>query len=125
MALAAIGIPAALGSDRQACRLHRRRPTTSRRRSRPKAILRRLNETLEQRIAERTAQLRNPTKRKCARIFETSHQYQGLLNSDGDLLYANRTSLNGIRANAIDVIGTPYGPRRGYFSDRRNARHCP
>jgi len=69
--------------------------------------LRRLNETLEQRIAKRTAQLESNEAQMRA-IFETSHQYQGLLNSDGDLLYANRTSLNGIGARAIDVIGTPY-----------------
>jgi PAS domain S-box-containing protein len=69
--------------------------------------LRRLNETLEQRIAERTTQLESNEAQMRA-IFETSHQYQGLLNSDGDLLYANRTSLDGIGARAIDVIGTPY-----------------
>jgi PAS domain S-box-containing protein len=69
--------------------------------------LRRLNETLEQRIAERTAQLESNEAQMRA-IFETSHQYQGLLNSEGDLLYANRTSLDGIHAKAIDVIGTPY-----------------
>ena len=69
--------------------------------------LRRLNEILEQRIAERTAQLESNEAQMRA-IFETSHQYQGLLTPEGNLLYANRTSLDGIRAHAIDVIGKPY-----------------
>src|SRR5206468_1160412 len=40
--------------------------------------------------------------------LETSHQYQGLLNQHGDLLYANKTALAGIRSNASDVIGKPF-----------------
>ena len=69
--------------------------------------LRRLNETLELRIAERTAQLESNEAQMRA-IFETSHQYQGLLNQHGDLLYANKTALAGIRAEASDVIGKPF-----------------
>jgi PAS domain S-box-containing protein len=41
-------------------------------------------------------------------IFETSHQYQALLNPHGDVLYANKTALDGIRADAADVIGKPF-----------------
>ncbi len=66
--------------------------------------LRRLNETLERRIRERTAQLESNEAQMRA-IFETSHQYQWLLNAEGNLLYANRTSLSGIGAEEGGVIG--------------------
>jgi PAS domain S-box-containing protein len=66
--------------------------------------LRQLNETLEQRITERTAQLEANEARLRA-ILETSNQYQGLLNLDGELVYANRTALAGIHAEPRDVIG--------------------
>ena len=69
--------------------------------------LRQLNEILEMRITERTAQLESNEAQMRA-ILETSHQYQGLLNLHGDLLYANRTALAGIRAEASDVIGKPF-----------------
>jgi PAS domain S-box-containing protein len=69
--------------------------------------LRRLNETLELRISERTAQLESNEAQMRA-IFETSHQYQALLNRNGDLLHANKTALAGIRAEAADVIGKPF-----------------
>ncbi|MBR0801518.1 PAS domain S-box protein [Bradyrhizobium jicamae] len=69
--------------------------------------LRKLNESLERRISERTAQLESNEAQMRA-IFETSHQYQGLLNQNGELLYANRTALAGIRADAADVIGKPF-----------------
>jgi PAS domain S-box-containing protein len=68
--------------------------------------LRRLNEILELRITERTAQLESSEAQMRA-ILETSHQYQGLLNQHGDVLYANKTALAGIRCEARDVIGTP------------------
>jgi PAS domain S-box-containing protein len=69
--------------------------------------LRRLNEILELRITERTAQLESSEAQMRA-IFETSHQYQALLNPHGDVLYANRTALDGIRAEASDVVGKPF-----------------
>src|SRR5437764_12598711 len=69
--------------------------------------LRRLNETLEERITERTAELESNEARLRA-ILETSNQYQGLVNLRGELLYANRTALAGIHAEAIDVIGRPF-----------------
>jgi PAS domain S-box-containing protein len=69
--------------------------------------LRRLNETLELRISERTAQLESNEAQMRA-IFETSHQYQALLNQHGDVLHVNKTALTGIRAKAGDVIGKPF-----------------
>src|SRR3954470_14432106 len=69
--------------------------------------LRRLNEILEMRITERTAQLESSEAQMRA-IFETSHQYQSLLNPHGDVLYANKTALAGIRTDAGEVIGQPF-----------------
>ncbi|UFS87457.1 PAS domain S-box protein [Bradyrhizobium daqingense] len=68
--------------------------------------LRRLNETLEERIAERTAELEANEARLRA-ILETSNQYQGLVNLRGELVYANKTALAGINARSSDVIGKP------------------
>jgi PAS domain S-box-containing protein len=69
--------------------------------------LRRMNEILEQRIAQRTAQLESSEAQMRA-IFETSHQYQGLLDEAGHVLYANATALAGIGADISDVIGRPF-----------------
>jgi PAS domain S-box-containing protein len=69
--------------------------------------LRRLNETLELRISERTAQL-EASEAQMRAIFETSHQYQVLLNQRGEVLQANRTALDGIRAEARDVINSRF-----------------
>ena len=41
-------------------------------------------------------------------IFETSNQYQGLLDLQGNVLYANATALAGIRASIWDVSGKPF-----------------
>ncbi|WP_456705310.1 PAS domain S-box protein [Bradyrhizobium sp. USDA 4449] len=69
--------------------------------------LRRLNETLEERIAERTAELESNESRLRA-ILATSNQYQGLVDLKGELLYANNTALDGIKARSEDVIGRPF-----------------
>jgi PAS domain S-box-containing protein len=69
--------------------------------------LRRVNETLEQRIKERTAQLEANEARMRA-IVETSNQYQGILDIDGHVLHANKTALAGIRAEPDQVIGKPF-----------------
>ncbi|MDA9407398.1 hybrid sensor histidine kinase/response regulator [Bradyrhizobium sp. CCBAU 45384] len=69
--------------------------------------LRKLNETLEERIVERTAELESNEARLRA-ILETSNQYQGLVNLKGELLYANKTALDGIKASSAGVIGKPF-----------------
>jgi PAS domain S-box-containing protein len=69
--------------------------------------LRRMNEILEQRIAERTSQLES-SEAQMRTIFETSNQYQGLLNRQGDVVYVNKTALEGIRTEAADIIGRPF-----------------
>ena len=69
--------------------------------------LRRMNEILEQRIVERTAQLESSEAQMRA-IFETSHQYQSLLDEAGHVLYANATALAGISADISDVIARPF-----------------
>jgi PAS domain S-box-containing protein len=69
--------------------------------------LRLVNDTLEQRIAERTVQLQSNEAQMRA-IFETSNQYQGLLDLQGNVVYANATALAGIRASAQDVTGKPF-----------------
>jgi PAS domain S-box-containing protein len=68
--------------------------------------LRRLNETLEGRIKERTAQLES-NEAQLRAIFETSNQYQGLLDLEGNIIYMNNTALAGIQAVAADVAGQP------------------
>ncbi|MDE5441333.1 PAS domain S-box protein [Bradyrhizobium sp. CSA207] len=69
--------------------------------------LRQLNETLEERITKRTAELEANEARLRA-ILETSNQYQGLVNLHGELLYANKTALAGIRTESREIIGKPF-----------------
>jgi PAS domain S-box-containing protein len=69
--------------------------------------LRRVNETLEERIRERTSQLQ-ANEAQLRTILETSNQYQGLLDLQGRVLYANTTALAGIRVRAHDVAGVPF-----------------
>lgn len=69
--------------------------------------LRRVNETLEQRIKERTSQLES-NEAQLRTILETSNQYQGLLDLEGNVVYANRTALAGIQATMSDVVGKAF-----------------
>jgi PAS domain S-box-containing protein len=71
------------------------------------AELRQMNETLEHRIHERTAQLESREAQMRA-MLETTNLYQGMLDLQGRLVYTNRTALAGIRAQASDVLGIPY-----------------
>jgi PAS domain S-box-containing protein len=82
--------------------------------------LRRINETLEQRIQERTAQLES-SEAQLRTILETSNQYQGLLDLEGNVIYANRTALAGIQATAWDVVGKPFSDAP-WFSTTPGAR---
>ena len=68
--------------------------------------LRRINETLEERINERTAQIEANEARMRA-IFDTSNQYQAILDVEGRVTHANRIAVAGMRAGEIDVIGQP------------------
>jgi PAS domain S-box-containing protein len=84
--------------------------------------LRRLNETLEQRIKERTSQLES-SEAQLRAILETSNQYQGLLDLGGNVIYANKTALAGIQAVAADVVGKPFWDSR-WFSATPGAREA-
>ncbi|MDU0960446.1 MAG: PAS domain-containing protein, partial [Bradyrhizobium sp.] len=68
--------------------------------------LRRINETLEERIRERTAQLEANEARMRA-IFDTSNQYQAILDTEGRITHVNRIAVDGMRAGGVDVIGHP------------------
>jgi signal transduction histidine kinase/DNA-binding response OmpR family regulator len=69
--------------------------------------LRRLNESLERQVAERTADLRGKEARLRS-IFGNSYTYQGYMATDGTMLDANAASLAGINAQLSDVLGKPY-----------------
>jgi PAS domain S-box-containing protein len=77
------------------------------------AALRLLNETLEQRVQERTAQLR-ASEARIRSIFETSYQFMGLLSPDGTVLDANHALLEAIGARLDDVVGQPVWDTRWF-----------
>ena len=69
--------------------------------------LRRANETLEEQVASRIAELQAKEARLRA-IFETSFGFQGLLDPDGRLLDANSTSLAAIDCTLDDIAGMSF-----------------
>ena len=71
------------------------------------AELRQINETLEQRIKDRTTQLQL-SEAQMRTMFETSNMYQGLLDTRGNLIDVNRTALAAIRADTAAVLGKPF-----------------
>jgi PAS domain S-box-containing protein len=82
--------------------------------------LRRLNETLELRIRERTSQLQS-NEAQLRAILETSNQYQGLLDLQGNVIYANKTALADIKAVVAEVVGKPFSDSP-WFSSTPGAR---
>ena len=70
------------------------------------AALRDINEQLEEQVAERTAELQQKEAR-LRTIFAASYTYQALLDVDGVVLDANRTSLAGIDTELDAVVGKP------------------
>ena len=71
------------------------------------AQVRKLNARLAALVKERTSALRMREAQMRA-IFETSHQFQGLLSADGILLDANPVSLEAIAAQLPEVVGQPF-----------------
>ncbi|TFW04955.1 PAS domain S-box protein [Oxalobacteraceae bacterium OM1] len=69
--------------------------------------LRQLSETLEQRVAERTAQLQISEARMRS-IFESTYQFMGFMTPEGIVLDANRASLRSVDARLEDVVGKPF-----------------
>jgi signal transduction histidine kinase/CheY-like chemotaxis protein len=65
---------------------------------------RRFREELEEKVAERTAALEQSEK-TIRTVFETSYLSQGLLTTDGRVVYVNATSLATINARLEDIVG--------------------
>jgi PAS domain S-box-containing protein len=76
-------------------------------RARAETALRSANEKLEEQVAERTEALRE-SEARLRTIFETSYQFQGLIDLDGTLLDANATSLDAIGCRLSDVAGETF-----------------
>ncbi|MDB5556080.1 MAG: sensor/response regulator hybrid [Rhizobium sp.] len=68
---------------------------------------RRFRMDLERMVAERTAQLVQ-SQESIRAILETTHLYQGLLDIEGRVRFANLTALEGIQSTMADVLGKPF-----------------
>ena len=68
---------------------------------------RRFREELEAQVAERTAAVLQSEK-TIRTIFETSYMNQGLLTTDGKIVYVNATSLASINSRLEDVVGKDF-----------------
>jgi PAS domain S-box-containing protein len=82
---------------------------------RVEARLRDLNETLEQRVAKRTAAL-SESQRRFEGIFNSALQFMALLLPDGTVLEVNQTALSWSEIEPSDIVGKPFwkaAPMRG------------
>ncbi|UVC09504.1 response regulator [Rhizobium sp. TH2] len=68
---------------------------------------RRFRLDLERMVAERTAELVQ-SQESIRAILETTHLYQGLLDIEGRVRFANLTALDGIQSTLADVFGKPF-----------------
>ena len=66
--------------------------------------LRELNETLERRVAERTAELA-ASERRFRAIFDTTFQLTGMGTLDGRIEVVNQAALDAVRAEQHEVVG--------------------
>jgi signal transduction histidine kinase len=62
---------------------------------------------LEGQVAERTAAFQQSEK-NIRTVFETSYMNQGLLTTDGKIIYVNATSLASIKSSFEDVVGKDF-----------------
>ena len=76
--------------------------------------LRRLNESLERQVSDRTSELSRAiialkgSSDRMRTLLQTTYIYQGYMTPDGTLLEANRASLQGINGQLEDVVGRPF-----------------
>ncbi len=68
--------------------------------------LRELNETLERRVRERTAEL-SESQRRFQGIFDSALQMMALLTLDGTVVEVNRTALDWSGAEVSQIVGRP------------------
>jgi signal transduction histidine kinase len=67
----------------------------------------RFREALDRAVVERTAALQQSEK-TIRTVFETSYMSQGLLTTDGKIVYVNATSLASIKRRLEDVVGKDF-----------------
>jgi signal transduction histidine kinase len=67
----------------------------------------RFREELERQVAERTRALQQSEK-NIRTVFETSYLNQGLLTTEGKIIYVNATALAGIKSRLADVVGLDF-----------------
>ena len=69
--------------------------------------LRELNETLERRVTERTAEL-SESQRRFQGIFDSALQFMALLTPEGTVLEVNQTALDWSQIRPDDIVGKPF-----------------